>query len=212
MVQRFLGSPPGYVGHGTSGTILEPVRSNPYHVILIDEIEKAHPKVLVALMEAMDTGLLGMADNSSSIDLRHCILLFTSNISVDAKAYKEASDLERAELCKDAFTRHCGKPEISRRIQDFLVFVPLSEEAQIRVIIKFARKALSNYDAELARIDEGLMADFLRCKTKYGAAELGNRVTRAIGRQLLRQREPDLIRGKRLLLTGTMEEMAFELA
>lgn len=211
MVQRFLGAPPGYVGHGTSNTLLEPVRSNPYHVILIDEIEKAHPKVLVALMEAMDTGLLGMADNSPSIDLRSCILLFTSNIAVDVKAYQEASDLERAEMCKDLFTRHCGKPEISRRIQDFLVFVPLSEEAQIRVIIKFARKALDNYDAELVKIDEELMVDFLRCKTKYGAAELGNRVTRAIGRQLLRYQDPDLIRGRRLLLTGTLENMEFKL-
>ena len=119
--------------------------------------------------------------------------------------------MERAEMCKDLFTRHCGKPEISRRIQDFLVFVPLSEEAQIRVIIKFARKALDNYDAELVKIDEELMADFLRCKTKYGAAELGNRVTRAIGRQLLRRQDPDLIRGRRLLLTGTLENMEFKL-
>ncbi len=209
MVQRFLGAPPGYVGHGTSKTILEPVRSNPYHVILMDEIEKAHPKVLVALMEAMDTGLLGMADNSEPICLQHCILLFTSNIRVDERAYRAASEFERAEMCRDLFTRHCGKPEISRRIQDFLVFVPLSEEAQIRVIVKFARKALHNYDAELDRIAPGLMAEFLENQTKYGAAELGNRVSRAIGRQMLQNRELDLVRGKRLLLRGTIQDMEF---
>ena len=208
MVQRFLGSPPGYVGHGGK-TVLDPVRNNPYHVILIDEIEKAHPKMLVALMEAMDTGFLGMADNSEPLDLNRCILLFTSNIPIDRKTYEEASDFQRSEMCKDAFTRHCGRPEISRRIQDFLVFRPLSEEAEVDVIVKFARQALGNYDAELGRIDAGLMADFLKHKTKYGASELGNYVSRAIGRRMLRDRRLDLVRGKRLLLSGTVENLEF---
>ena len=112
-------------------------------------------------------------------------------------------------MCKDAFTRHCGRPEISRRIQDFLVFRPLSEEAEVDVIVKFARQALGNYDAELGRIDAGLMADFLKHKTKYGASELGNYVSRAIGRRMLRDRRLDLVRGKRLLLSGTVENLEF---
>ena len=209
MVHCFLGAPPSYAGHGGK-TVLDPVRTNPYHVLLINEIEKAHEKMLVALMEAMDTGLLGMADNSPAIDLNHCILLFTSNLPIDLDRYREASDFERSELCKDAFTKHCGKPEISRRIQEFLVFVPLSADARVDVIIKFAKMAMEDYDAELVHIDEHLMADFLRYKTKYGASELGNYVSKAIGRKMIQDRCPDLIRGKRIRIKGTVDNIRFE--
>ncbi|MDO4344151.1 MAG: AAA family ATPase, partial [Eubacteriales bacterium] len=211
MVQKVLGAPPGYTGYGQT-TVLEPVRKNQYHVILINEIEKAHEKLLVALMEAMDTGFLGMADNSPAIDLNHCILLFTSNIPIDMENYRIASEFERSELCKDAFTKHCGRSEISRRIQDFIVFVPLSEDARVDVIIKFARKALADMDAELIKIDERLMADFLKYKTKYGASELGNYVTRAIGKKMLKTRQPDLVRGKKVTVYGTVDSIEFQVS
>ena len=211
MVQKFLGAPPSYVGHGEK-TVLDPVRENPYHIILINEIEKAHDKMLLALMEAMDTGCLGMADNSPAIDLKHCVLLFTSNIPIDMEKYSSASDFERSEICKDAFTKHCGRPEISRRIQDFMVFVPLSEDAEVDVIIKFAKEALSDLGAELVKIDERLMADFLRNKTKYGASELGNYVTRAIGKKILRIRQPDFVKGKKVTVLGTVDNIEFEIS
>lgn len=210
MIQKFLGAPPSYVGHGNK-TILEPIRKNKYHVILINEIEKAHEKMLLALMEAMDTGFLGMADNSPAIDLNDCILLFTSNIPIDMAEYSVASDFQKSEITKDAFTKHCHRPEISRRIQDFMVFVPLSEEAEVDVIIKFAKDALHDMDAQLVKIDEYLMADFLKCKTKYGASELGNYVTRAVSRQMLNSRNPELVKGKKITLYGTMERIEFKI-
>lgn len=209
MVQKFLGAPAGYVGHGGK-TVLEPVRRNPYHVILINEIEKAHEKMLLALMEAMDTGYLGMADNSPSIDLNHSILVFTSNIPIDMQEYYQASEFQRSELCKDAFTKECGRPEISRRIQDFMVFTSLSEDAQIDVIVKFAKKALADMDAELVKIDEHLMADFLKHKTKYGASELGNYVTKAIGRKMLKTRQKNFVSGKKVMLSGSIDNIEFK--
>lgn len=208
MIQKFLGAPPGYVGYGQK-TVLEPVRKNEHHIILMNEIEKSHEKILLALMEAMDTGFLGMADNSPAINLNHCILLFTSNLPIDIAQYGAASDFERSEMCKDAFTKHCGRPEISRRIQDFMVFEPLSEEAKVDVIIKFAKEALEDMGAELVRIDEHLMADFLKYKTKYGASELGNYVTRAIGRRMLKNRKPDLVTGKKVMVYGTVDNIEF---
>ncbi|MGN0485434.1 MAG: AAA family ATPase, partial [Lachnospiraceae bacterium] len=209
MIHRFLGAPAGYVGHGEK-TILDPVRQNPYHVIVINEIEKSNDKLLIALMEAMETGYLGMADNSQPIDLRRTILIFTSNLPIDMKKYTALSEPERAEYCKDVFTKHCGRPEISRRISWFLVFRELSSEATIDIVVKFAQEALKSYEASLAYIDEYLMADFLKHQTKYGASEIKNRVSRAIGKKMLQSRNLNLVKGKAVSLKGTIENIEFE--
>ena len=206
MIHNILGAPPGYAGYGKA-TVLDPIRKNPYHVVLIDEVEKAHESLLVALMEALETGRLSMADNSQSIDLNKCIVLFTSNIGIDMSTYRSMSEFQKRELCKDAFTKHCGRPEISRRIKDFMVFCPLSEDAQMSVIIKFAQKALDDYEAELVHMDENLMADFMRNKTKYGASELASRVDRAINRAIFTANYRTLIYGKRISLKGTPENV-----
>ena len=105
-VHRFFGAPPGYVGHGQA-TALADVRKNPYHCIVINEIEKSDPKLIESLMEAIDTGYLGMADNSKPIDLNHCILLLTSNLPIDMEKYSAANDFQRSEMCRDAYTKHC---------------------------------------------------------------------------------------------------------
>lgn len=209
MIHNILGAPPSYIGYGEK-TVLDPIRSNPYHVILLDEVEKSHEDLLVALMEALDTGHLSMADNSPDIDLNKCILLFTSNISVDISAYDKASEFEKEEMCKDIFTEHCGRPEISRRIKDFMVFKTISEDAEIDVIIKFMKRALKNYGAELEYIDEKLMVDFLNRKTKYGASEIANRVEKAIGRAIMKAHNRNYINGKRILVKGHPENIELE--
>lgn len=210
MVQNILGAPPSYAG-SEKGSALDQIRKNPYHVVLFDEIEKAHEDLLVTLMEALDTGYLALADNSPKIDMNKCIVLFTSNIPVDMDAYMSASEYEKEELCKDIFTRHCGRPEISRRIKDFMVYVPLSEDAKISIIIKFAKKTLKDYGADLVHIDEHLMADFLNNKTKYGASEIANRVGKAIGRAIVKSHDRYLINGKKVSIKGTLEDIEFEI-
>ncbi len=211
MIQNILGAPPSYVGYGKP-TLLDPVRKNPYHVILIDEIEKAHENVLIALMEALDTGFLSMADNTPAINLNNCIILFTSNIPVNMAEYNSASEYEKEELCKDIFTKKSGRPEISRRIQDFMVFQPISGEAKVNIIIKYARRALKDYGAELLRIDEHLVADFLRNKSKYGASEIANRVKKSIGRAILKFQNRDLVNGKKVALKGRPEDIEIEVS
>lgn len=208
-VHRFFGAPPGYVGHGEP-TLLEPVRNNPYHVIVINEIEKADNKILIGLMEAIDTGLLGMADNTKPIDLNRCILIFTSNIPIDMTKYRKATAFERSEMCRDAFTKHCGRPEISGKIGNFLVFSLLSEEAMTDIIIKFIREELDSYELVLAHVDEYLMADFLKQRTKYGARGIRGLVNEAVGRHLLRNRRFTGLKGKRISLGGTIDNIIFE--
>lgn len=208
-VHRFFGAPPGYVGHGTP-TLLDPVRNNPYHVIVVNEVEKADDKFLIGLMEAIDTGYLGMADNSKPIDLNKCILLFTSNIPIDMAKYESASAFERSEMCRDAFTKHCGKPEISGKIGNFLVFSPLSEDAMTDIVIKFIREELESYDLVLAHVDEYLMADFLKQRTKYGARGIRGLVNEVVGRHLLRNRSFTGHKGKRISLRGSIDNIQFE--
>jgi len=205
-VHRFFGAPPGYIGHGQD-TILEPVRKNPKHVIVINEIEKADPQILVGLMEAMDTGYLGMADNSGNIDLNQCIVMFTSNIPINMDVYQNLSEFERAEMCRNAFTKHCGRPEISGKIGNFLVFSPLDESARTDVIIKFIREELDSFDLKLARVDERLMLDFLRHETKYGARGIRALVMNSVGKLLLKQESIADIKNKRVELSGTIENI-----
>lgn len=209
-VHRFFGAPPGYVGHGQA-TILEPVRKNPHHIIVMNEIEKADEKILVGLMEAIDTGRLGMADNSKPIDLNQCILLFTSNIPINIDEYDACSAFEQAEMCRDAFTKHCGRPEISGKIGNFLVFRPLDIDAIISIVTKFIREELDSYDLKLAYIDKTLMADFLRHQTKYGARGIKGLVSDSVGRHLLRTHQFEKNKGKSVKMYGALDNISFEI-
>lgn len=209
-VHRFFGAPPGYVGFGND-TVLEPVRKNKKHVVVINEIEKSDTKLLTGLMEAIDTGFLGMADNSKPIDLNECILFFTSNIPIDMDRYRKLSKFEKAEMCRDQFTKHCGRPEISGKIGNFIVFNALSDTATMDIVAKFVKEELKNYELRLVRIDEGLMLDFLKHQTKYGARGIRDLVSDAIGEHLLRERQLESLRDKSVALKGTIGAMEFEI-
>ena len=209
-VHRFFGAPPGYVGFGND-TVLEPVRKNKKHVVVINEIEKSDTKLLTGLMEAIDTGFLGMADNSKPIDLNECILFFTSNIPIDMDRYRKLSKFEKAEMCRDQFTKHCGRPEISGKIGNFIVFNALSDTATMDIVAKFVKEELKNYELRLVRIDEGLMLDFLKHQTKYGARGIRDLVSDAIGEHLLRERKLESLRDKSVALKGTIGAIEFEI-
>ena len=210
-VHRFFGAPPGYVGFGND-TVLEPIRKNKKHVVVINEIEKADTKLLTGLMEAIDTGFLGMADNSKPIDLNECILFFTSNIPIDMDKYQKLSKFEKAEMCRDQFTKHCGRPEISGKIGNFIVFNALSDMATMDIVAKFVKEELKNYELRLVRIDEGLMLDFLKHQTKYGARGIRDLVSDAIGEHLLRERRLEALKDKSVTLKGTIDSIEFEIA
>ena len=185
---------------------------DPNHIIVINEIEKADVKLLTGLMEAIDTGYLGMADNSKPIDLNQCIMMFTSNIPIDMDHYESLSDFGQAELCRDVFTKHCGRPEISGKIGNFLVFSPLDDEARVRIVIKFVKEELRSYDVRLMCIDKDLMNDFLNHETKYGARGIRDLVSDSIGGQLLRDHKLEKFRDKDVSMKGTIDNIDFEVA
>ena len=208
MVHRFLCASPGYVGYG-NGTILDPVRKNPYHVIVINEIEKANEKLLVSLMEAIDTGYLGMSDNSQPIDLSKSILLFTSNLKINMEEYSAASEFDKTEICRDAFTKHCGRPEISGKIGNFVVFNDLSADAIENIIVKFVAEEMADFNLKLNHIDEKLMYEFKKHQTKYGARGIRILVSKSLGKQILKNKNLEEIEGKNVNLSGTIDNITF---
>jgi ATP-dependent Clp protease ATP-binding subunit ClpB len=125
-VSRLVGAPPGYVGYEQGGQLTEAVRRRPYSVILLDEVEKAHPEVFDVLLQVLDDGRL-TDGQGRTVDFRNTILVLTSNLGsqilVDADLPWEQRQDAVQELVRQAF-----KPEFVNRLDDIVVFSPLSED------------------------------------------------------------------------------------
>lgn len=142
-VSRLTGAPPGYVGYEEGGGLTEKVRRNPYSVILLDEIEKAHPDVFNVLLQIMDDGRL--SDNlGHTVDFRNTILIMTSNlgareITADSRlgfsAEKEEtlSYEEIREKLSSALKRHF-RPEFLNRLDEVVVFHSLTRDDMVKIV------------------------------------------------------------------------------
>jgi len=189
-VSRLIGAPPGYVGYEDSGTLTKAVRRKPYSVILLDEIEKAHPDVFNILLQVLDEGHL--TDNyGRMIDFKNTVVIMTSNVgarditknralgfnSGDVKmSFERMSEKVKEEL-KNVFN-----PEFLNRVDDAIVFHPLDRThiAQIvHILLKDVRKRLSEEELALTLTDAGV--DFL-VKHGYDEAYGARPLRRAIQR------------------------------
>ena len=136
-ISKLIGSPPGYVGYDEGGLLTEAVNSNPYAVLLLDEIEKAHPDIFNLLLQVMDHGMLTDA-NGREVDFRNVILVMTSNVG--AHSVQRASigfneqdhSLDYEGELKKIFT-----PEFRNRLSEIIYFNSLSEEVVVFVVNKF---------------------------------------------------------------------------
>jgi ATP-dependent Clp protease ATP-binding subunit ClpB len=135
-VSRLVGAPPGYVGYEEGGQLTEAVRRKPYSVVLFDEIEKAHPDVFNTLLQVLDDGRLTDAQGRT-VNFRNTVLIMTSNIgsqylldgvTADAEITPEARELVMGEL------RHHFRPEFLNRIDDIVLFTPLSHTQIERIV------------------------------------------------------------------------------
>ena len=144
-VSRMIGSPPGYVGYDDGGTLAEKIRRKPYQVVLLDEVEKAHPDVLNVLLQAMEDGRLTDGQGRTA-DFRHAILIMTSNLGAEALlALGEDEPVAQArEEVMDA-VRRAFRPEFLNRLDDVLVFGRLGREEMARIV-----------EIQLARVNERL--------------------------------------------------------
>ena len=151
-VSRLVGAPPGYVGYDEGGQLTEAVRRKPYSVILLDEIEKAHPDVFNILLQVLDDGRL--TDNKGrTVDFKNTILIMTSNVGADIiQGFMEklpSEGQERESLLRDCRSqvlevlKRTVRPEFLNRIDEVIMFEPLSR-SDIRDILKMQIEDLQN--------------------------------------------------------------------
>ncbi|HIC46495.1 MAG TPA: ATP-dependent chaperone ClpB [Methylophaga aminisulfidivorans] len=152
-VARLVGAPPGYVGYEEGGYLTEAVRRKPYSVILLDEVEKAHPDVFNILLQVLDDGRL-TDGQGRTVDFRNTVIVMTSNLGssvIQEMAGEENYDAMKAAVM-EIVSQHF-RPEFINRVDDVVVFHPL-QQAQIRAI---AEIQLSHLRARLAERDMKLM-------------------------------------------------------
>lgn len=144
-VARLIGAPPGYVGYEEGGTLTEAVRRRPYSIILLDEIEKAHPDVFNILLQVLDNGRL--TDNQGhTVDFKNCIIVMTSNIGAEVIQEHVGDSGDSYNKMKEAVVGLLGdyfKPEFINRIDEIVVFHSL-EQNQIYNIAKIQIQDLQN--------------------------------------------------------------------
>ncbi len=131
-VARLVGSPPGYVGYEEGGQLTEAVRRHPYTVVLLDEIEKAHPDVFNVLLQVLDDGRLTDA-KGRTVDFKNTVIIMTSNIGSQEIA-KNQGDYEKQEQAVLKIMGEFFKPEFLNRIDDIIVFQRLSKDELAKIV------------------------------------------------------------------------------
>ncbi len=132
-VARMIGAPPGYVGYDEGGQLTEAVRRRPYSVLLLDEIEKAHPDVFNVLLQLLDEGRL-TDGKGRTVDFRNTVIIMTSNVASRMIQDVPASEPERMETLVEAELKQHFRPEFLNRIDDVLIFHRLTEEDVERIV------------------------------------------------------------------------------
>jgi ATP-dependent Clp protease ATP-binding subunit ClpB len=150
-VSRLIGAPPGYVGYEEGGQLTEAVRRKPYSVVLLDEIEKAHPEVFNVLLQVLDEGRL-TDSKGRTVDFKNSIIIMTSNLGSQLIRQKISSDFKEGENWENVFSslrqelyqllRQTIRPEFLNRIDDIIVFKPLSQ-SDIRKVVTLQLKRVA---------------------------------------------------------------------
>ena len=195
-VARLVGAPPGYVGYEEGGYLTEAVRRKPYSVILLDEVEKAHPDVFNILLQVLDDGRL-TDGQGRTVDFRNTVVVMTSNLG--SNVIQEMAGEDNYQAMKNAVMDIVGqhfRPEFINRVDDVVVFHPLQKD-QIRAIadiqLLHLRKRLAERDLALeltdAALDHLAEAGF---DPVYGARPL----KRVIQHEIENQLAQDILAGK----------------
>ncbi len=200
-VSRLVGAPPGYVGYDEGGQLTEAVRRKPYSVVLLDEIEKAHPDTFNILLQVLDEGRL--TDNKGrTADFRNTIIIMTSNIGshiiqdkleaiTDIDTAMEAAKIEVLGLLKQAV-----RPEFLNRIDDIVMFSPLTK-GNIKEIVKLQLKSVSQMLEHQHITLEATEEAIIFLSKKGFQPEFGARpVKRTIQKEVLNKLSKEILAGK----------------
>jgi ATP-dependent Clp protease ATP-binding subunit ClpB len=214
-VARMIGAPPGYVGYEEGGYLTEAVRRRPYCVILLDEIEKAHPDVFNVLLQVLDDGRL-TDGQGRTVDFRNCVVIMTSNLGsqVIQELSGEANYAKMKEAVMHVVTQHF-RPEFINRVDEIVVFHSLGRE-QIRSIVDIQlgrlRQRLAERDITL-RLDDDARDKIGEAgfDTVYGARPLKRAIQSQIENPLAQRiLKGDFIAGDRVIGRIKRDALVFE--
>ena len=153
-VARLIGAPPGYVGYEEGGYLTEAVRRKPYSVILLDEVEKAHPDVFNVLLQVLDDGR--MTDGQGrTVDFKNTVIVMTSNLGSQMIQQMAGDDYQLIKLAVMAEVKTYFRPEFINRIDEAVVFHSLSEQH----IAGIAKIQLAYLEKRLAKLEMGIVVD-----------------------------------------------------
>lgn len=202
-VTRLIGAPPGYVGYDEGGQLTEAVRRKPYSVILLDEIEKAHPDVFNILLQVLDDGRL-TDGKGRTVNFKNTIIIMTSNLGSDIirQNMETINDTNREKVLEDtknevlSLLKNTIRPEFLNRIDETIIFSPLTRE-EIGEVVKIqmagVNKALKEQGLEIVLDDDVLdWISELGYDPEFGARP----VKRVIQKEILNKLATDLISGK----------------
>jgi ATP-dependent Clp protease ATP-binding subunit ClpB len=188
-VARLVGAPPGYVGYEEGGQLTEAVRRRPYSVVLLDEVEKAHPEVFDILLQVLDDGRL-TDGQGRTVDFRNTILILTSNLGSHFLMDPTATPEEKRERVLET-VRASFKPEFLNRLDDLVVFSALTGEELARIAeLQVARLAKRLADRRLALDVTPAALAWLADKGNdpaYGARPLRRLIQTAVGDRLAKE-------------------------
>jgi len=183
-VSGLKGSPPGYVGYGEGGVLTEAVRRNPYSVVLLDEVEKAHPDVMELFFQVFDKGVMDDAEGRE-IDFKNTIIILTSNVAssqmMQACLNKSAEEMPKPEALEELIRPYLMKqfkPAFLGRLK-VIPYYPLSDDALVKIIElkmkRIAQRIATNHKAELTYDDALVEAVLARCtEVDSGARNVDN--------------------------------------
>jgi ATP-dependent Clp protease ATP-binding subunit ClpB len=157
-VARLIGAPPGYIGYEEGGQLTEAIKRRPYSVVLLDEIEKAHPDVFNILLQVLDDGRI-TDSKGRTIDCKNCVLIMTSNIGA-RKIMEAAGDRDKASAAAMDELKRTVRPEFLNRIDDVIVFDALTRE-NMNII----------FDIQMNRVRKLLAQRFLEIEVTENAKQ-----------------------------------------
>ena len=215
-VSRLVGAPPGYVGYEEAGQLTERVRRRPYSVLLLDEIEKAHPDVFNILLQILDDGRL-TDSQGRTVDFKNAVIIMTSNMGaerIQAHARKKESFEELKEDMVQ-IVRHHLRPEFVNRIDEIIVFRALTKEQMAdiaRLLLERTRRRLRAQDVELEFTQEAVnLVATKGFDPEFGARPLRRTIQRKVDNELSRMLlEGSLNSGDRVVVGVEDGKLSFE--
>ncbi|MBR3151189.1 MAG: AAA family ATPase, partial [Erysipelotrichaceae bacterium] len=185
-VSRLIGAPPGYVGYEEGGQLTEAVRRKPYSIVLLDEIEKAHPDVFNILLQILDDGRI-TDSKGVTVDFKNTIIIMTSNLGSEFAFEK---DHEKKVDEYEALIKATFKPEFVNRIDEIVIFEPLNAKVIKEIAYKFLGQLIDRMkdsNVNLSFTDEAIekIAE-LGYDPTYGARPMKRHIQRSVESQLAR--------------------------